>query len=130
MTGWNLRDRETVALSRRRPRQRDDHRRSVTRRARGADVAAVREDETARDRQAEARPVRPRALVEALERATQLLLRHSRSAVANLDGYRAVRPGDADVDASAGRRVPQRVREQIAQHLANAQRIDGDRRHV
>ena len=61
----------------------------------------------------------------------QILRRHARAGVAHLDGQLAARRGHhADRDGSARRGVAQRIRQEIADHLADAHRVDLDRREA
>ena len=87
--------------------------------------------EASRDRQAESRAPRLRSLVETIERARDLFRRHAASRVAHVYGHAAAHARrDADDHRSARGRVAQRVRQQIADHLADANRDRLDRRQI
>jgi hypothetical protein len=104
----------------------------------GADLASVQVDDPLGDREPEpGAAVRGRAglvgAVEALEHALGLRRRDARAAIEDLEPRVAVPPGGADEHARAGRRVADRVRDEVAEHLLqamlvgveNERRLDG-----
>ena len=99
----------------------------------GGEGAAVVGHDGAGDRQAEAR-ARCRVpaaggvdAVEPVEDRLELVGWDALAGVSDLDDGRAARAGCAvQVDLAAGRGVPQRVVEQVAQYLLDAVRVDRD----
>ena len=105
-------------------RERDHHRGPHRQATLGAECAAVRLDEAAGNRQPQPGSGRAGALVEAVEDAWQHVGCHARPSIGDPDLDGVASRADAHDHLSAGRRVDERVDDEVGQDFSNAERID------
>src|SRR3954471_23350832 len=98
--------------------QREPERRAAIARARGRDLAAMRANEAAGDREPETAAARVGGSREAVEDALEVFGRYARTRVRDSERDRRAVASRRDGERSAARRVPDRVRQQVREDLA------------